>query len=122
MGTYTIQVVEVTVNSVVYSSAALVAPSSFVLTIADPCSATIVTSTSVTTINLSVWVLEALYPISGPAFLDFTDSVSTLNNNAGMCAKTYSATVSTNVGGFSLSVFQLETGTNKFRVSSQAYN
>ena len=111
-----------TVDSVVYSSAALVAPSSFTLTIADPCSATTVTATSVAPINLSVWDSETSYPISGPAFLDFTDSVSTLNNNAAMCAKTYSATVSTNTGGFSLSVFQLETATNKFRVSSQAYN
>ena len=92
------------VNSVSYTSAQLVAPSSFTLTIADPCSGTIVTSTSVSAINLSVWDSETSYPITGSAFLDFTD------------------TVSTNAGGSSLSVFMLETGTNKFRVSSQAYN
>ena len=98
------------VNSVSYSSANLVAPFSFTLTIVDPCSATIVTSTSVTTINLSVWSAEALYPTSGAAFLEFTDSVSTSNNDPSMCAKTYSATVSTNAGGVSLTNFLFETG------------
>ena len=86
----------------------------------NPCAVTTVESTAVASITLKVWDRETSYPLTGSAFLDFTDSVSTLN--AGLCTKTYSASVSTNAGGFSLSVFQLETATNKFRVSSQAYN
>ena len=39
-----------------------------------------------------------------------------------MCAKTYSATVTTNSGGNSLSNFLLDTGLKQFKISSQNYN
>ena len=39
-----------------------------------------------------------------------------------MCAKTYSATVSTNAGGNSLTNFLFDTGLKQFKISSQNYN
>ena len=100
----------------------LVAPSSFTLNVVNPCSGTIVSSTSVSDITLVVWDLEKFYPVSGAAFTDFTDSISTLNSVANMCAKTYSATVTTNSGGNSLTNFLLDTGLKQFKISSQNYN
>jgi hypothetical protein len=99
-----------------------VAPSSFTLNVVNPCSGTIVSSTSVSDITLVVWDLEKFYPVSGAAFTDFTDSISTLNSVANMCAKTYSATVTTNSGGNSLTNFLLDTGLKQFKISSQDYN
>jgi len=100
------------------TSPSLVTPSSFTLTVINPCSGATVTGTSVGAITLTVWDLEAFYPSSGAAFIDFTDSISTLNGDPTMCAKTYSATVSTNTGGNSLTNFLLDTGMKQFKISS----
>ena len=75
------------------------------MTVVDPCSITIVTGTNVAPISLVVWDSAIVYPSSGMAFTDFTDSISTLNSIPNFCAKSYSATVSTNAGGISLSNF-----------------
>ena len=76
------------------------------------------TGTSVSAISLVVWDLEAFYPSSGAAFTDFRDSISTLNGDQTMCAKTYSATVSTNNMGNSLTNFLLDSGLKQFKISS----
>ena len=95
-----------TVNLITYgTSQALIAPSSFTLNVINPCSSTTVTGTSVLAISLIVWDPEAVYPVSGAAFADFTDSISTLNNMPNMCAKTYSASISPNSDGYSLTNF-----------------
>ena len=39
-----------------------------------------------------------------------------------MCAKTYSATVSTNAGGSSLSKFDFNAGAKQFKILSDVYN
>ena len=118
-GDYTIQVTAVTVDSIIYgTSPALVEPSSFSLTVVNPCSGTTVTSTSVSTITLKVWDSEQLYPNSAEAFPEFEDSISTANNVLTMCAKTYTATTTTNTAGNSLTTFLLDTGSKKFRISS----
>ena len=58
-GTYTIQVATVTVNGIVYgTSLSLVSPSSFILTVVNPCSGTTVIGSSVNDISLTVWDLE----------------------------------------------------------------
>ena len=122
-GTYTILVTAVTVDGITYgSSPSLIAPSSFTLTVVNPCSGTIVTRSSVNPITLIVWDLETFYPSSGAAFTDFTDSISSLNSDPTMCTKTYSATVSTNSGGNSLTNFLFDTGLKQFKISSQNYN
>ena len=107
IGMYAIQVTAVTVDGVAYTSTSLGSPSSFNLNVValGSCDSTIVTATAVSAITLKVWDAEALYPTSGDAFLEFTDSVSTSNNDPSMCSKTYSATASTNVGGISLTTF-----------------
>ena len=76
---YAIQVSAVTVDGVAYISPSLVSPSSFNLNVVPlgSCDSTIVTATTVSSITLKVWDAEALYPTSGDAFLEFTDSVST---------------------------------------------
>ena len=104
---YTIQITAVTVDGVAYDSASLVPPSSFTLNVValGSCDSTIVTATAVNEIILQVWDAEANYPLYGDAFLEFTDSVSTSNNDLSMCPKTYSATASTNAGGISLTDF-----------------
>ena len=95
-----------TVGGTTYgTSPALVAPASFTLTVLDACSGTTVTGSAVNAITLKVWDLETVYPASGAAFSDFTDSVSSANGDPNLCAKTYSASVSTNTGGVSLSNF-----------------
>ena len=71
---------------------------------------------------LVVWDLEAFYPSSIAAFGDFTDSISNLNSDPTMCAKTYSATISTNTAGFSLTTFNLDASIKKFIISSQSYD
>ena len=118
-GSYTIQIATVTVNGVVYgTSPSLGSPSSFILTVVNPCSGTTVTGSSVNAISLTVWDLEQFYPSSGAAFTDFTDSISTSNSNPTLCAKTYSATISTNTGGNSLTNFLFDTGLKQFKISS----
>ena len=108
-----------TVNGVVYgTSLPLVAPSSFTLIVENPCSGTTVTGSSVNAVSLTVWDLERFYPSSGAAFTDFTDSISTSNSVPTMCAKTYSATVSTNSGGNSLTNFLFDIGLKQFQISS----
>ena len=108
-----------TVNGVTYgTSPPLVAPSSFTLSVIDACAATIVTSTSINSITLTVWDAEVNYPSTGSAFTEFTDSVSTANNDPTMCAKTYSASVSTNAGGNSLTNFLFDQITKQFTISS----
>ena len=58
-GTYTIQVTSVVVNGITYgTSPALISPSSFTLTVLNPCAATIVTGSNVNAITLTVWDLE----------------------------------------------------------------
>jgi hypothetical protein len=66
-----------------------------------------------------VWDAPALYPTSGEAFLNFTDSASTSRGDPNWCIKTYSATVTTNADGVGLSDFYLSTADYKFFVSSQ---
>ena len=100
-GTYAISITSVTVESIVYGASPmlLLTPSSFTLTVIDPCQTTTVTSSTVSSVTLVVWDLESFYPSSGAAFTDFTDSISSLNADPTMCAKSYSATVTTNSGG-----------------------
>ena len=107
IGVYEIQVSAVTVDGVTYTSTSLVSPSSFNLNVValGSCDSTIVTAPVVSAITLKVWDAEALYPISGDAFSEFTDSASTSNNDPSMCPKTYSATSSMNAGGISLTNF-----------------
>lgn len=105
-GTYVISVAAVTVDGNTYgTSLSLITPSSFTLTVVNPCQSTSVTASSVSSITLEVWDLEKFYPGSGAAFLDFIDSVSSTNGDPSMCAKTYTATVSTNSDGKSLTIF-----------------
>jgi hypothetical protein len=106
-GTYTISITSVTVESIVYGASPrpLLSPSSFTLTVIDPCQTTTVTASTVSSITLVAWDIESFYPSSGAAFTDFTDSISSLNVDPTMCAKSYSATVTTNSGGQSLTNF-----------------
>ena len=58
-GSYTIQIATVTVNGIVYgTSPSLGSPSSFILTVVNPCSGSTVTGSSVNAISLTVWDLE----------------------------------------------------------------
>jgi hypothetical protein len=66
-----------------------------------------------------VWDEPALYPTSGEAFANFTDSASTSRGDPNWCVKTYSATVTTLANGVGLSEFYLSTSDRRFRVSSQ---
>ncbi len=104
---YTIQITAVTVDGVAYIGTSLVPPSSFTLNVValGSCDSTVVTATAVSAITLKVWDAEANYPLYGDAFLEFTDSVSTSNNDPLMCPKTYSATSSMNAEGISLTDF-----------------
>jgi hypothetical protein len=104
---YTIQITAVTVDGVAYIGTSLVPPSSFTLNVValGSCDSTTVTATTVSAITLKVWDAEDLFPTSGAAFSEFTDSVSISNNDSSMCPKTYSATASTNAGGISLTIF-----------------
>jgi hypothetical protein len=81
-----------------------------------------VTPTILNSITLVVWDPEALYPSFGTAFEEFIDSVSTLNSDPTLCAKTYTAVSSTNAGGFSLTNFVFDPSLKQFKVSSQSYN
>ena len=62
-------------------------------------------ASGISSITLAVGDLEKFYPSSGPAFFDFTDSVSDEIGDPNNCAKSYSATVTTNSGGKSLTNF-----------------
>ena len=113
----------VIVNGITYgTSPTLATPSSFTLTVVNPCATSVITASMVSPLYLKVWDVAFDYPFLGPAFAEFTDSVSTLNSVPTMCAKTYTATASTNAASVSLSAFSLNTSTKKFWVSSQAYN
>jgi hypothetical protein len=57
-----------------------------------------------------------------PAFTDFPDSVSNTNGDPTMCPKTYTATVSTNAGGKSLTSLTLDSSLRQFTISSQSYD
>ena len=107
IGVYAIQVSAVTVDGVAYTSTSLGSPSSFNLNVValGSCDSTIVQAPTVSAITLQVWDAEALYPTSGAAFSEFTDSVSTSNNDPSMCPKTYSATSTLNAAGASLTTF-----------------
>ena len=100
------------------TSPTLVEPTSFILTVVNPCSWTTVSSTSVSAITLKVWDSDQHYPASSTAFADFPDAISLANNELTMCAKTYTATATTNAAGNSLTTFSLDTGSKKFRISS----
>lgn len=116
----------VTVDSINYDGSTigktLATPSTFILTVHSPCVTTIVTASTVTNISLKVWDPIAYYPSSGSAFTDFTDTISSLNSDPSMCFKTYSATISTNSGGNSLTTFSLDTLLNEFQIYSGNYN
>lgn len=88
----------------------------------NPCATTTVSANTVSPITIKVWDADAFYPASAAAFTEFTDSVSTTNAVATMCAKTYTASVTTLAGAISLTAFALDTATKKFQVSSQSYN
>ena len=89
----------------------------------NPCATTVVTANTVSPITLTVWDDPlAFYPASGAAFTEFTDTVSTTNLVPTMCAKTYTASVTTNAGLISLTAFALNTATKTFTVSSQSYD
>ena len=106
-----------------YGTSSLVTPSSFALTVVNPCATTVVTANTVSPITLTVWDDPlAFYPASGAAFTEFTDTVSTTNLVPTMCAKTYTASVTTNAGLISLTAFALNTATKTFTVSSQSYD
>ncbi len=84
-GTYTISVSAVVVNGVPYGLASLVLPNSFELSVGDGCSTTVVTASTVTDIYLKVWDPISLYPLSGAAFTDFSDTISTASGNSSLC-------------------------------------
>ena len=108
-----------TVNSITYgTSPGLLSPSSFTLNVINPCATSVITPNSVANVALKVWDAAAFYPTSGAAFAEFADSISTANAVPTMCAKSYSATISTNGGGINLSAFSLDTTSKKFWISS----
>jgi len=121
-GTYTITITNVVVDGVTYDGSTYVldSPSSFILDVGSPCDSTIVTASTVSNISLKVWDAEALYPLTVAAFTDFVDTVSTLNNYPTMCSKTYTASVTNNAGGNSLTTFSLDVGLSKFKIYSDA--
>ena len=94
------------------TSTPLLLPSSFSFTIdVVDCAPSVITTSIVLDITLTVWDTAAYYPASGTAFADFTDSVSTASGNPNTCLKEYTATVSTNEDGNSLTYFSLQTST-----------
>ena len=95
LGSYTITIATVTINSTVYS---ITTPNTFSLTVTSPCGTTVITAPTLSAITLAVWDLQKAYP----AFTDFPDSIATSNGDPTMCPKTYTATVSTNSAGKSL--------------------
>ena len=107
------------VNGITYgTSPTLATPSSFTLTVVNPCATSVITASMVSPLYLKVWDVAFDYPFLGTAFVEFSDSVSSLNSVPTMCAKSYTATVSTNGAGVSLSAFSLNTSTKKFGISS----
>ena len=116
----------VTVNSINYDGSilakTLVTPSTFTLNVLSPCATTTVTASTASDISLKVWDTQAYYPSSGFAFTDFTDLVQTANSDSSMCPKTYTATVSNNAGGNSLSNFSLDSALREFLIYSGNYN
>ena len=77
------------------------------------------TASTPATINLKVWDLIANYPSPGPAFVEFTDSISAAASNPSLCPKTYSATI---VPTATLTTFVLDTASKTFQIYSGAYN
>ena len=76
-GSYIVSIVSVKVGDLTFgNSPALVTPSSFKLTIINPCAATTVYSEAVADIEILAGNPETLYPDSVAAFSAFTDSVS----------------------------------------------
>ena len=69
------------------------------------------TASTPNAIDLKVWDPVAFYPSSGPAFQDFTDTVSVAAGDATYCTKTYSATIS---GPATITNFALDTATKTF--------
>ena len=118
-GVFEIAITSVTVNGVTYTGTQLVSPSTFILTASTGCSGTVVTASTVSNISLKVWDALAYYPLSGAAYSDFTDTVSTASGNPTLCSKTYTATISPPT---SLSTFNLDTTQSKFQIYSGAYN
>ena len=83
----------------------------------SPCGPTTITAPTLSAISLTVWDLSQAYQ----AFPEFPDSIATTNGDPTMCPKTYTATVSTNAAGKSLSLFTLDSLTRQFTISSQLY-
>ena len=69
------------------------------------------TASTPSTINVNYWDAVAYYPQPGPAFTEFTDTVSTAAGDPTLCQKTYSATIT---GPATLTTFALDTTTKTF--------
>ena len=67
----------------------------------DPCQLSVITPNIIADIALTVWDASQFYPLNAQAFTEFSDSVSASNAPA-TCSKSYSASVSTNAAGVSL--------------------
>ena len=109
----------VTVNGIAYGQTSLASPKSFVLTVSTGCSTTVITASTPSTISLKVWDLLAYYPSPGPAFTEFTDTISVTAGDPATCPKTYTATIT---GPATITTFSLDTPTKTFQVYSGAYN
>ena len=117
-GTYLITITSVTVNLVTYTTAQLVAPNTFILTVSTGCSATVITPSTVASISLKVWDALANYPSSGVAYTEFTDTVSTASGDPTLCPKTYTATITPTT----LTTFNLDTVNSQLQIYSGAYS
>lgn len=80
-------------------SVPVISPDRFLLTVTTGCESTTITASSVSPITTTVFDLPALYPTTGQAFLNFTDSASTSRGDPNWCVKSYSATITTNSNG-----------------------
>ena len=68
------------------------------------------TASTPSTISLKVWDPIAYYPAPGPAFSEFTDTVSVAAADSTLCPKTYTATITPST----ISTFALDTATKTF--------
>lgn len=61
----------------------------------------------------------ASYPLTGVAYTEFTDTVSTASGNPILCSKTYTALIT---GPATLTTFSLDVATSKFQIYSDSFN
>ncbi len=58
----------------------------------------------------------ALYPISGAAYTEFTDTVSSASGNPNLCSKTYTVSITPTT----ITTFNLNLATRQFQIYSDA--